>query len=285
LLLFAGSASAECLLRAESCPAQTSGGYIGGDDWNGAGSNESVCHSRAQAYYDWCGSPAQGVTAIFSVDGATRSVFTYPQIQGLSACKLVASGCLLHPEFTEGFDDWNGAGSNEAVCHQRAQHYYDWCGAAPGQSMTSYFMVAGVVVSQNRVSTQAPSTECRMTVPECPNHALSAVTFSDNWDGAGSNETRCLQRAKDYYDWCGASQTMTASFLVNGAVKSSVTYPKLIPPTACSRQSPAQIIPNSPPELMTTRAQRPLRARAMRGRKPITGGAGANPWVSRRAST
>jgi hypothetical protein len=71
-----------------------------------------------------------------------------------------------------------------------------------------------------------PTTECRIDLPSCPNYpSVVGLNFRDDWQGASSNQARCMQRAKDYYDWCATSDPVTARYLSGGAVVQQTTYP------------------------------------------------------------
>jgi hypothetical protein len=70
-----------------------------------------------------------------------------------------------------------------------------------------------------------------MTIPSCPNFPSVTGTFDDNYQDQGfsvpssQDQAECMQRAQDYYQWCGSSVAETASFLSNGVVVQTVSYP------------------------------------------------------------
>jgi hypothetical protein len=106
----------------------------------------------------------------------------------------------------------------------------------PSPSSLSYFgaiddvgtdSVCSLVLNQ----AAPPPTACQMTVPSCPNHPAVSGTFDDSYTDAGysvpssQNQGECMQRAQDYYNWCGASQPVTASYLISGVAAQTTTYP------------------------------------------------------------
>jgi hypothetical protein len=71
----------------------------------------------------------------------------------------------------------------------------------------------------------ADFSQCLITLTACPKYPSYKGTFSDNYQNAGSNQARCMQRATDYYGWCGdnSSQPVTAKYLFEGTVVQSTT--------------------------------------------------------------
>lgn len=58
---------------------------------------------------------------------------------------------------------------------------------------------------------------CKITQSACPNYPTYVGTFPDDYLSASSNQVECMQRAFDYYSWCGgqgpmAGNTTTASY-------------------------------------------------------------------------
>jgi hypothetical protein len=149
-----------------------------------------------------------------------------------TACQMTVPACPNYPQYTGTFyDNFQDPGypdtSNvdQAECMQRAQDYYSWCGTST--PVTASFLIDGTSVQ----TTTYPVTACQMTVPACPNYPQYTGTFYDSFQDPGYPDTsnvdqaECMQRAQDYYSWCGTSTPVTASFLQNGAVVQSATYP------------------------------------------------------------
>jgi hypothetical protein len=92
----------------------------------------------------------------------------------------------------------------------------------------------GVFHLPSRLCPVLPVTSCMITQASCPNHPSEVGTFSDDYEGAGSNPAECMQRAYDYYSWCGISplsrKTTTASYYSNGSVVQSTTVGSSTPP-------------------------------------------------------
>jgi hypothetical protein len=69
-------------------------------------------------------------------------------------------------------------------------------------------------------------TECHVDVPSCPNFPdVEGYDIIDDYEGSGSDQGRCLQRAQDYYDWCASEAPVNARFLIDGSVVAESTYP------------------------------------------------------------
>jgi hypothetical protein len=68
-----------------------------------------------------------------------------------------------------------------------------------------------------------------------------------------------MQRAADYYDWCGTTTPVTAQYLVNGSEVQSTTYPTAPPPPMAPPPPPMAPPPppTAPPPAVTTSAELP----------------------------
>jgi hypothetical protein len=150
-------------------------------------------------------------------------------------CRITQNTCPNYPSAVGTFEDiWGeqnlGAAASPAVCMQRATDYYNWCGGARamnGQTTTATFFTAGA-----QTQTVVVGNSCKITQNSCPNHPSSIGTFEDTWGdqnvGASSNPGACMQRATDYYNWCGGvtamnGQTTTATFFTAGIGTQTVT--------------------------------------------------------------
>jgi hypothetical protein len=103
--------------------------------------------------------------------------------------------------------DYHDTDRSQVRCLQRADEYYNWCGAR--QHVTAQFNESGVVVD----TWIAGDTVCQVHVRDCPLHRDHEDRWlDDDFDGSGSSRDRCLLRASEYYNWCGASQHVTAQF-------------------------------------------------------------------------
>jgi hypothetical protein len=69
-----------------------------------------------------------------------------------------------------------------------------------------------------------------LTVPSCPSYPSLPETFSDSDAGADADQGRCMQRAADYYGWCGASTPVTATYYSGDTQVATTTYPATQPP-------------------------------------------------------
>lgn len=147
-----------------------------------------------------------------------------------SKCLIVQASCPNYPGAVGTFEDtWGeqntGAGSNPAACMQRGADYYGWCGipAGSGSTTTAQFVTNG------QVQQSAVVGNCQITQSSCPNYPNVVGTFEDTWGdlntGASVNPAACMQRASDYYGWCGSPKGSgtTAQFYSGGHVAQSVT--------------------------------------------------------------
>jgi hypothetical protein len=138
--------------------------------------------------------------------GAQRRAVTSP-----NRCEITLTACPIHPEMPLGtpfLDDIDGAGSNPDRCLRRAEEYRQWCGASTLQSVQARAFLANAVIGTEI----APPTRCEITLDACPNYpTMPLKPFLDDTDGSGSNSTRCLGRASDYWSWCGNSTTQAVT--------------------------------------------------------------------------
>ncbi len=122
-------------------------------------------------------------------------------------------------------DDYLNASSDQTMCMKRAVDLYNFWGVPSifaGKTVTSTYMNEGVVVQKNTVGT---ITTCIITLPfSAPNgYANGATTFDDNYLNSGSDQTMCMKRAVDFYNFWGvpsifAGKTVTSKFMRDGAV-------------------------------------------------------------------
>ena len=89
-----------------------------------------------------------------------------------------------------------------------------------------------------------PKTVCNITQSVCPNYPSVTGSFFDDWGGSASNQAVCMQRAGEYYSWCGISpssgKTTTATYISSGQVLET----KSVGATAC--QITQSVCPNYP---------------------------------------
>lgn len=67
---------------------------------------------------------------------------------------------------------------------------------------------------------------CKISQKVCPNHPESVGTFTDTLAAANNNQARCMQRAKEYHQWCGLTngQSSSANYVSEGQVRQTATY-------------------------------------------------------------
>lgn len=77
-------------------------------------------------------------------------------------------------------------------------------------------MFAVVVAAMASVSASA---DCRIVLKLCkPIGIKSATTFADAYTGSDKSPQRCLERAREYLNYCNSDQQVGAEFYVNGVL-------------------------------------------------------------------
>ena len=67
------------------------------------------------------------------------------------------------------------------------------------------------------LASASASAECYIALSLCkPMGIRSAKTFADSEAAANANPARCLQRAREYLNYCKSNQQVGADFYVNG---------------------------------------------------------------------
>ncbi len=148
----------------------------------------------------------------------------------VTACEVVMDkdACPRNPAIGGTFKDgWDGSATNEARCLRRAKEWFYHCGG--GKRVTARFLRSGKL---SREQTEDPATRCQITIPPggCPRDSNVAGVFNDDAERSGSDEPRCMRRAKDWFGWCGGGEGVTARFF-RGATLS--TEQRVEPPTRC----------------------------------------------------
>jgi len=227
-----------CKITQKSCPSFPSviGTFedIWGDQNVSASVTPAACMQRATDYYNWCGGASvmngQTTTATFFTAGALTQTLTVG-----NSCKITQNSCPKFPSYTGTFEDlWGdqntGASVDPAACMRRGTDYYNWCGGARemnGQTTTASFFTGNALTK-----TVTVGNSCKITQHSCPNFPSVVGTFEDIWGdhnvGASVNPDACMQRATDYYNWCGGAsamggQTVTADFLTGGVRTRTIT--------------------------------------------------------------
>jgi hypothetical protein len=222
-------ATTSCQITESTCPNYPT--YVGtfSDNYEGSGSNQSDCLVRALQYQTWCDATT-AVTANFFTNGVVVASQTAPATTG---CRIIESTCPNYPSYVGNFADnnYDGSNSNEAVCLARALQYQTWCGAET--AVTAAYSSNGVGLASYTVPA-ITNTSCQITESACPNYPTYVGSFSDNYEGSGSNQSDCLVRALQYQTWCDTTTAVTANFFSNGVVVASQTAPAI---SSCSYDS------------------------------------------------
>lgn len=78
-------------------------------------------------------------------------------------------------------------------------------------------------------------TTCKVTINDCPNYShLAYREVIDSYEDADVDQDRCLNRAKDYYDYCAARSEVTARFMKNTTLLAEKRHINLTVPGAPS---------------------------------------------------
>lgn len=87
--------------------------------------------------------------------------------------------------------------------------------------------------TKTTASQQPSGTRCELTFPVrgCPAHPQfmgvdERNVYVDDYQGSGSNEARCLQRAREYYEFCKFDRAVTAKFYSNGVAVAVQSWPR-----------------------------------------------------------
>ncbi len=69
-----------------------------------------------------------------------------------------------------------------------------------------------------RSAAAAPKTACKVSLPEegCPRHSELKGTFDDSYQGSEHDQGMCLKRAGHFHNYCGSTQIVTSSFIIDG---------------------------------------------------------------------
>jgi hypothetical protein len=149
-----------------------------------------------------------------STNDDTDSVQTSTVDQSLlggdyGGCAIYNSTCPNQPAYAGYWfgDSYNGANASSFQCAQRATDYRAWCGQTGNNDYTYSASIEQSTNARTYALAYAPVSGCAIWNDVCPNHPEYATTwFRDDYQGASSNEGRCLQRAVEYRDWCGTSK-------------------------------------------------------------------------------
>lgn len=64
-----------------------------------------------------------------------------------------------------------------------------------------------------------PVTACMMQVPTCPLHPETPTTrFKDDFEGASSNQSRCMARPQEFVTWCATKDLVIADYESDGKI-------------------------------------------------------------------
>ncbi len=125
-------------------------------------------------------------------------------------CWITQTHCVRHPSsnyvgtFRDTWGEKNvNAGTDEAKCLARAHEYHVYCGNPHTVSTTAKFRN-----TQRQAS--YPATGCWIHQSTCNRDSTWTGVFRDAWGekklSTGSDEARCLKRAREYAVWCGNSK-------------------------------------------------------------------------------
>ena len=105
------------------------------------------------------------------------------------------------------------------------------------ESATATQIAMEVSESETSTTTETILTSCEIAVSNCPSDATVLGAFVDNYSAPGVavgtvlNQSQCMQRATDYYTYCGGSPAneifiiATATFVSNGVSIQTKTVP------------------------------------------------------------
>jgi hypothetical protein len=228
----------------EGCPANGDTRILFNDVASNAHVDGARCLKRAREYFDWCGKKTAVIAKFVSGGKVVREERSLPA----SRCEITIGkeGCPGTGDVRAFFNDsWEGADTNDTRCMQRALEFYHWCGKA--EPVTAKFFTGDKLVREQRAST--PS-RCEIIAGNqgCPATGDTRTRWNDDWNGSGSNGPGCLKRAEDYFNWCGATDGISANFIQSGNVAAQQTWK---PATFCQITVP----PGGCPQFKDTRTR------------------------------
>jgi hypothetical protein len=100
-----------------------------------------------------------------------------------------------------------------------------YCGATG--PVTARFFAAGSLSQERRFD---PPTRCQIQVLGCPRNPETPGVFNDEWQHSDTDEAKCLERANEFYAYCGGPDAVTARFLKGNTVSNER---RVDPPTHC----------------------------------------------------
>lgn len=76
-----------------------------------------------------------------------------------------------------------------------------------------------LIITVLAMGTLSAAAECTIVLSLCKPMGINKATrFADNYNNAGSRPNVCMQRARDYYNYCNSRQEVGAEFTVNGVL-------------------------------------------------------------------
>jgi hypothetical protein len=176
-----------------------------------------------------------------------------------SRCEIKMTDCPAHrgmyalPAFTDmDYLSGNLSSHNDVNrCMNRAQEYYGWCGNSVPVT-TVFYDGNGSVTAQ----TTYPNTKCEITMLSCPAHphnVLLPTTLDQDYllnNLSNRDANRCMNRAQEYFSYCGSLLPVTATFSdASGNKLSQGTYPSGFPtnsvPSVVIQQVPTTLSLNT----------------------------------------
>jgi hypothetical protein len=219
----AGGAPTRCQVTLRDCPRNPA--LVGpiNDVFESAATDEVRCQQRAEEYWSYCGG-GQPVTASFLAGETVRAERTASHP---SRCQVVLPECPRAPDAAGILNDsFDGADGNAARCVKRAKEFVDYC--ATSKPVTARYLEGSTVVKEERAT--PAGTRCQIELPDCPRKPEIAGLFNDDSEHSDADPSRCMQRASEWWGWCGTGMNVTARFFRADAV---VQEKKAGTPTRC----------------------------------------------------
>ncbi|WP_132316498.1 hypothetical protein [Pseudobacteriovorax antillogorgiicola] len=189
-----------CFIQQDTCTKHPERVGLFVDNYQNASSDPDRCMMRAHDFHRWCKNDKESVTIASFFDRGTlikRNDSETPY----TGCFVKLDVCQKRPE-REGliYDNHQNASHDQDRCLMRAHDYHRWCGNKTDQIVSASFYEKGSVLAT--INSDIPYTGCFIRQDQCQRNPDRVGLFSDNYKNSSFDQTRCMERASDFHNWC-----------------------------------------------------------------------------------
>ncbi len=157
--------------------------------------SEEACRTQAGAAARTCGNPGGATTSARFFSGGTSKTLTYKN----DGCVVTQAECTAAPTRVGSFADHSGgAGTDMAACEAKAKSHAASCNNRAGLETQTVFYKGGDSVGMFSYAADG----CLVDQPICAAYPDRVWPRGDDYDGSGTDEARCMKRAKEFAVWC-----------------------------------------------------------------------------------